>query len=108
MHRRGDPRPPTSIVHVRKPGVPPQPEHPGRLRRRGAWLFRLARRQGIGALGAIRTHHVSTYIESRTRSYRAPTVKQHLAALRMLFDWLIVGQVVEPARPSSTTAATIR
>ena len=45
-------------------------------------------------LAAIRTHHVSTYIESLTRSYRAPTVKQHLAALRMLFDWLIVGQVV--------------
>jgi site-specific recombinase XerC len=29
-----------------------------------------------------------------TRSYKAPTVKQHLAAIRMLFDWLIVGQVV--------------
>ena len=42
-----------------------------------------------------RTHHVSTYIETLTRAYRAPTVKQHLAALRMLFDWLIVGQVVE-------------
>jgi integrase len=56
-----------------------------------AWLDR----HGIGELGATRTHHVSTYIESLTRSYRAPTVKQHLAALRMLFDWLIVGQVVE-------------
>jgi integrase/recombinase XerD len=29
-----------------------------------------------------------------SRSYKAPTVKQHLAAIRMLFDWLIVGQVV--------------
>jgi site-specific recombinase XerD len=56
-----------------------------------AWLDR----HGIGELGAIRTHHVSTYIESLARTYRAPTVKQHLAALRMLFDWLIVGQVVE-------------
>ena len=56
-----------------------------------AWLDR----HGIGALGAIRTHHVSTYIETLTHGYRAPTVKQHLAALRMLFDWLIVGQVVE-------------
>jgi hypothetical protein len=42
-----------------------------------AWLDR----HGIGELGAIRTHHVSTYIESLTRSYRAPTVKQHLAAI---------------------------
>ena len=33
-------------------------------------------------------------IEMLTRSYRAPTVKQHLAALRRLLDWLIVGQVV--------------
>jgi site-specific recombinase XerD len=56
-----------------------------------AWLDR----HGIRELGAIRTHHVSTYIESLTRAYRAPTVKQHLASLRMLFDWLIVGQVVE-------------
>jgi site-specific recombinase XerD len=52
-------------------------------------------RHGIGALGAIRTHHVSTYIETLTHEYRAPTVKQHLTALRMLFDWLIVGQIVE-------------
>ena len=56
-----------------------------------AWLDR----HDIGELGTIRTHHVSTYIETLTRAYRAPTVKQHLAALRMLFDWLIVGQVVE-------------
>src|SRR6266853_2762920 len=47
----------------------------------------------IRDLGAIRTHHVSTYIETLTRAYKAPTVKQHLAAIRMLFDWLIVGQV---------------
>ena len=33
-------------------------------------------------------------VEMLTRSYKAPTVKQHLAAIRMLFDWLIVGQVV--------------
>ena len=29
-----------------------------------------------------------------SRSYKPPTVKQHLASIRMLFDWLIVGQVV--------------
>ncbi len=23
-----------------------------------------------------------------------PTVKQHLAAIRMLFDWLVTGQVI--------------
>ena len=33
--------------------------------------------------------------------YRAPTIKQHLAAIRRLFDWLVVGQVV----PWNPTAA---
>jgi integrase/recombinase XerD len=32
-------------------------------------------------------------IQSR---WAAPTVKQHLAAIRMLFDWLVTGQVVPP------------
>jgi site-specific recombinase XerC len=50
---------------------------------------------GVAELGAIRTHHVSTYIELLTHGYSAPTVKQHLAAIRRLFDWLIVGQVVD-------------
>jgi integrase/recombinase XerD len=49
---------------------------------------------GVTELGAIRMHHVSTYIETLTHGYSAPTVKQHLAAIRRLFDWLIVGQVV--------------
>jgi site-specific recombinase XerC len=36
-----------------------------------------------------------------THNYSAPTVKQHLAAIRRLFDWLIVGQVIDqnPAAP---------
>lgn len=37
---------------------------------------------------------VSAYIEQLTDAYAAPTVKQHLAAIRMLFDWLVVGQIV--------------
>jgi site-specific recombinase XerC len=28
------------------------------------------------------------------KDFEKPTVKQHLAAIRMLFDWLVVGQVV--------------
>jgi site-specific recombinase XerD len=57
-------------------------------------FFRWLEARGIHQLGAVRTHHVSAYVEMLTRSYKAPTVKQHLAAIRMLFDWLIVGQVV--------------
>ena len=50
--------------------------------------------KSVRELGAVRTHHVSAYVEVLARRYRPPTVKQHLAAIRMLFDWLIVGQVV--------------
>jgi site-specific recombinase XerD len=46
-------------------------------------------------LGTLRTHHVAAYIEFLGRSYSPPSVKQHLAAIRMLFDWLVVRQVVE-------------
>jgi len=38
---------------------------------------------------------VSAWVEERTKTHSAPSVKQHLAAVRMLFDWLVIGQVVE-------------
>lgn len=44
---------------------------------------------------------VSAYIEQLCKHYAAPTVKQHLAAIRMLFDWLVVGQVL-PMNPASS------
>src|SRR5882672_7150319 len=46
-------------------------------------------------LKTLRTHHVAAYIEFLGRRYSPPSVKQHLAAIRMLFDWLVVRQVVE-------------
>ncbi|WP_282611112.1 tyrosine-type recombinase/integrase [Pelagibius sp. Alg239-R121] len=51
-------------------------------------------RAGIGQLVDIEPIHVAAYIENMTVNYEAPSVKQHLAALRMLFDWLIVGQIL--------------
>ena len=44
---------------------------------------------------------VATYIEEMQGGYRAPTIKQHLAAIRRLFDWLVIGQVV-PANPAAS------
>ena len=52
------------------------------------------------SLAAIRPYDVSSYIECRQQTHSAPDVKQQLAAVRMLFDWLIIGQVV-PANPAS-------
>ena len=40
---------------------------------------------------------VAAYIEQNTAS--PPTVKQHLAAIRMLFDWLVLGHAV-PVNPA--------
>lgn len=42
---------------------------------------------------------VAAYIEQHPAA--APTVKQHLAALRMLFDWLVLGQIL-PANPATS------
>lgn len=38
--------------------------------------------------------HVAAYIEQFGTVVSKPTVKQHLAAIRMLFDWLVTGQVI--------------
>ena len=43
--------------------------------------------------------HVAAYIESLRIA--APSVNQRLAALRMLFDWLVIGQVM-PTNPASS------
>jgi site-specific recombinase XerD len=51
-------------------------------------------------LTTIRPHDVATYIETRQLTHSAPDVKQQLAAVRMLFDWLITGQIV-PVNPAA-------
>jgi site-specific recombinase XerD len=50
--------------------------------------------QGIEGLREIQPFHVAAYIEGLQGRLSSPTVKQHLAAIRMLFDWLVIGQVV--------------
>ena len=51
-------------------------------------------------LTTIWPYDVTTYIEDLHQTHSAPGVKQQLAAARMLFDWLITGQVT-PANPAS-------
>jgi site-specific recombinase XerD len=43
---------------------------------------------------------VAAYVEYLGTIYSAPSVKQHLAAIRMCFDWLVVGQII-PMNPAS-------
>jgi integrase/recombinase XerD len=46
-------------------------------------------------LTGIEPVHVAAYIENLTKIKSAPTVKQHLAAIRMCFDWLTSGGCME-------------
>src|SRR5260221_7131983 len=57
-------------------------------------FFQWCERRGV-ELTAIRPVVVAAYIEELTAKRSAPTVKQHLAAIRMLFDYLVTGHVVE-------------
>src|ERR1700736_3934914 len=69
----------------------------------GAFL-RWCEGQGIGELGRVQPVHVAAYIELLQGERAAPTVKQHLACIRMLFDWLVIGQVM-PSNPAHSVRA---
>lgn len=58
--------------------------------------------QGIGELGRVQPVHVAASIELLQARRSAPTIKQHLACIRMLFDWLVTGQI--PRTPSGGRA----
>jgi integrase/recombinase XerD len=53
------------------------------------------------SLSQIEPMIVAAYVESLIKLHAPQTVKQHLAAIRMLFDWLVVGQVM-PFNPASS------
>jgi site-specific recombinase XerD len=44
---------------------------------------------------------VAAYVEELQQRLAAPSVKQHLAAIRMLCDWLVTGQVI-PMNPAAS------
>ncbi|CAN7634955.1 tyrosine-type recombinase/integrase [Phenylobacterium sp. LjRoot219] len=56
---------------------------------------------GLGSLAEIRSIHVSAYVEHVAARFAPQTVKQRLAALRGLFDWLARHGVLDhnPAAP---------
>ena len=57
-------------------------------------FFTWCERRGISGLERIEPVHVALYVDELQHSFSKPTVKQHLAAVRMLFDWLLTGQVL--------------
>jgi site-specific recombinase XerD len=59
----------------------------------GAFLAYCEER-GVRSITAVQPLHVATWVEMQTRAHAAPSVKQQLAAIKHLFDWLVTGQVV--------------
>ncbi|ABO59041.1 tyrosine-type recombinase/integrase [Burkholderia multivorans] len=71
---------------------------------------------GIPSIAAVQPLHVAAWIELQTQALSAPTVKQQLAAIRHLFDWLVTGQIVSvnpaasvrgPSHPARTGATPV-
>jgi hypothetical protein len=55
--------------------------------RAAAVFLRWCEGQGITRLQNVKPVHVAAYIEQLSREMSPPSVKQHLACIRMLFDW---------------------
>jgi site-specific recombinase XerD len=62
-------------------------------------FFAWCEQRGL-TLAAIRPFDVAAWVKELQENYGAPGVKQQLAAVRMLFDWLVTGQVV-PTNPAA-------
>ena len=62
--------------------------------RAAAEFFDWLAAKGVARLEAIESVHVATYIEELQRARSAPTAKLRLAALRRLFDWMVIGQIM--------------
>ena len=83
------------VVHIRNPHTR------AAYARAAAEFCDFAAGAGLAKLGAVRPVHVAAWVEALGRVHAPATVKQRLAGLRMLFDWLVIGQVVQanPAAP---------
>src|SRR5688500_5562362 len=55
-------------------------------------------------LRSIEPIAVAAYVEQLQGRLATPSVKQHLAAIRMLLDWLVTGQVI-PTNPAASVRA---
>jgi len=55
----------------------------------------------VASITGVQPLHVAAWIEQLGREVSVPTVKQRLAGVRHLFDWLVTGQVV-PTNPAAS------
>src|SRR3954447_17528165 len=64
-------------------------------------FLRWCEERGVTDMKAIKPVVVAAYVEGLQATLARPSVKQNLATIRMLFDWLVVGQVI-PTNPASS------
>ena len=82
-------------------GEHPQQEHAPGVLQGGVPALGVVRGQGTADLAQVKPPHGATNVEMlgapepQRQGLSKPTVKQHLAALRMLFDWPAVGHVLD-------------
>jgi site-specific recombinase XerD len=50
---------------------------------------------GVTSLSQVQPLHVAAWTEMKGREVSTPSVKQRLAAIRHLFDWLVTGHIVQ-------------
>src|SRR5260370_25192243 len=50
---------------------------------------------GLDELTTVQPVHVAAFVKELPGELAPPSVKQHLAALRMLFDWLVTGHIID-------------
>jgi hypothetical protein len=60
-------------------------------RRFAAWCVQ----RNLDELSYVQPFHVAAFIKDLQAEVSPPTVKQHMAALRMLLDWLVTGHVID-------------
>jgi len=58
-------------------------------------------KNNVGPLIDIEPVHIAAYVETLSARRSAPTAKQHLAAIKKLFDFLVTGGIL-PANPASS------
>ena len=68
--------------------------------RAAAEFFAWLEARGVTHITAIESVHVAAYMEQLQKARSAPTAKLRLAALRHLFDWLVICQIM-PTNPAA-------
>jgi site-specific recombinase XerC len=74
-------------------------------RRAYSRFFAWCEERGL-TLAVIRPFDVAAWMTELQEKHGAPGVKQQLAAMRMLFDWLVIGQVM-PMNPAAAVRRAV-